>query len=97
MRMSTRSTPFDGGAEPLGDFGDRADEVSRLVQGVDQRGADQALGRIGEEDRGLTLKMVAKGERLGDIGLEVGSFAGVRADAEACPGVRAQAVGRRRI
>ena len=87
---------FDGGAEPVGDLGDRADEVSRLVQGVDQRCADDALGRIGEEDRGLTLKMVAKGERLGDIGFEVGGFAGVRADAEARPGVRAQAVGRRR-
>ena len=84
---------FSRSAEPLGDLGDRADEVSRFVQGVDQRCADQALDRVGEEDRGLTLKMVAKGDRLGDIGFEVGGFAGVAADAESCPGVGAQAVG----
>ena len=84
---------FDGGAEPVGDLGDRAVEVSGLVQAVDQRCADNALGRISEEDRGLTLKMVAQAEGLGDIGFEVGGFAGVRADAEARPGVGAQAVG----
>ena len=80
-----------GGAEPLGDLGDRTDEISRFVQGVDQRGADEALGRVGEEDRGLALEMVAKGHGFGDIGLEVGGLAGVRADAEARPGVGAQA------
>ena len=50
----------DVGTEPLGDFGDRADEISGLVQRVDERGADHAFGRIGKQDRGLTLKMVAK-------------------------------------
>ena len=60
MRDEHALDAFDVGAEPLGDFADRADEISGLVQRVDQRGADHALGRVGEQDRGLTLEMVAK-------------------------------------
>ena len=62
---------------------------------VDQRRADQPLGRIGEEDRGLALEMVAKRQGFGDVGLEVRRFAGVGADADPRPRVRSQAVGRR--
>ena len=85
---------FDVGAKPLGDFAHRADEVSGVVQPVDQGGADHALGRVGEQDRGLTFEMVAKRQGLGDIGFEVWGLPGVVAGADPRPGVRAQVVGR---
>ena len=93
MRTSTPSTLFDVGAEPLGDVGDRADEISGLVQRVDQRRADDPLGRIGEQNRGLTLEMVAKRQGLGDISFEVRRLARVGAGADPRPGLRAQVVG----
>ena len=84
----------DLGPEPLGDFRYRADEVASLVQRVDQRRANHAFGRIGKQNRGLTLEMVAKRHRLGDIGFEVRGLAGVGVRADARPGVRIQGVGR---
>ena len=82
---------FDIGAEPLGDFADRADEISGLVQRVDQRGADHALGRVGKQDRGLTLEMVAERYGLGDVSFEIGGFAGVVTGAGAHPRPRQRA------
>ena len=38
-----------GGPELFGDVGGRADEVAGLIQAVDQRRPDHALGRTGEE------------------------------------------------
>ena len=70
---------LDLGPEPLGDFGHRADEVASLVQRVDQRRANHAFGRIGKQNRGLTLEMVAKRHRLRDISFEVRGLAGVGA------------------
>ncbi len=93
MRIEHALDAFEVGAEPLGDFGDRADEISGLIQPVDQRGADHPLGRIGKQDRGLTLEMVAKRQGLGDIGFEVRGFARVGAGADPRPGLRAQVVG----
>ena len=93
MRSEHALDAFDLGAEPLGDFVDRADEISGLVQSVDQRRADHAFGRIGEQNRGLTLEMVAKRHGLGDISFEVRGLAGVGAGADPGPGLRAQVVG----
>ena len=42
---------------------------------------------IGKQDRGLTLKMVAKRQGFGDVSLEVRGVAGVLAGADARPGV----------
>ena len=94
MRTSTRSTRSMSAPEPLGDFGNRADEVANLVEPVDQRRADDAFRRIGKQNCGLTLEMVAKRHRLRDISFEIRGLASVGAGADARPGARAQGVGR---
>ena len=87
MRMKHALDAFDVGAEPFGDFGNRADEISGLVQRVDQRRADHAFGRIGKQDRGLTLKMVAKRHGFGDVSFEVRGLASFMSGADARPGL----------
>ena len=94
MRRSKRSTRSAAAPSRSAISAIEPTKYPAIVQGVDQRRPDEALGGIREEERGLTLKMAAEGGGFGDIGLEVGGFAGVRANAEARPGVRAQAVGR---
>src|ERR1700677_5368443 len=81
------------GAEPLGDFFYRADEIASLVQAVDQRRSNHAFGRMGKQNRGLTLEMVAKRHRLRNVSFEVWGLAGVGAPADARPGDPPQAVG----
>ena len=76
---------FEAGPEPLGDFRSRTDKIAGLVQPVDERGADQPLRGVDEQDRRLTLEMIAKRKRLANIGFEVRRVAGIKTAPDAGP------------
>ena len=59
-------------AKPLGDVLEGAGEIAGLVERVDQRARDHAVGGLFEHDHRLPGEVLAQGDRRGDIGLDVG-------------------------
>ena len=63
QRLQALEHRFDlreGGAEPLGDLLEGAREIARLVERVDQRGRDHAVGGRMKRDHRLPGQMLAQ-------------------------------------
>ena len=89
--------PRERRAQTLGGLGEVVAEIAGLVERIDQRAADQPVGRIGAGDVELLGQMFGQRRLGGDIGLEIGRLAVARAPAcaaavrPAAPGVGRQA------